>query len=296
MRLMILMLMSAVVLSGCFKNQIGPTEDDFKTYLEQKFSKGLTITDIEIIASQNLGTDVEPVVKSRIKGEFRLVEDFYKYSNRVSGKDVLVKIADEGTKMDLFGLSVSKLESNIWNIRFTELEIKPDVKGRPLSHWAKGSYVIKGSSEEKALIIKQEAANAAWRHKMQTLRTFMTGKWVSQKPIVEHNDQYVSIGGMVGSGTREHIIYSLNIPPGTDLEGTATATLFGSKNLHKPITVEVSYKIFDIGEVHVKELESKCIGSWCTSDRWTLNSTTKGALLGSNRGGRTAYSMTLFHK
>lgn len=297
MRLMLILFMSLSLLSGCFSSQDGPTEEEFKAYFTGKITKGSEINDITIEVAENVGTEVEPVVKSRINGEMVLVENFYKYKGSVMGKDILVKTEDKGKTLIIKGIAVSKRKLDKWNIRFQELSIKPDVKGRPLSTWRKGSYVIKGSAEEKKLQVKQEAENKIWRKEMQKLRKFMTGKWKTKKPILERNSQYVSIGSTVNTGSREHILYSIRIPKGKELKGTGTVTISGSKNRHKAITVDISFHIFDIGEVRIKALESKCIGNWCTQgDEWTLNSTSKGALIGSAQGYRTSYNMTMFRQ
>jgi len=87
----------------------------------------------------------------------------------------------------------------------------------------------------------------------------MTGKWITKNPITERNGKYTAIGGLVNSRSHEYVMYSLNIPKGDELKGIATATIFGPKNYHKPIKICVSYKMFDIGEVHIKELDQKCI-------------------------------------
>lgn len=296
MRLILFLFMSLGLLSGCFSSQVGPTEDDFKAFFTTGITKGTEITDMTIEAAENVGTEVEPVVKSRIKGEIVLIEDFYKSKGRVAGKKVLVKTKDKGMKSIILGVAVSKRKLDKWKIRFKELSITPDIKSYPLSKWRKGSYVIKGSAEEKKLRVQQEAENKAWRKDMQKLRKFMTGIWKTKKPILERNSQYVYIGSTVNTGSRENILYSINIPKGTNLKGTGTATISGSKNRHRAITVDISYQIFDVGEVKIKELQNKCIDTWCTGDGWTLTSTTKGALLGSARGYRTSYNMTMFRK
>ena len=131
---------------------------------------------------------------------------------------------------------------------------------------------------------------------MQKLRASVSGKWVTKKPIIQRGNKYVSIGSNVTTNrTHEKVMYSINIPKGSKLKGVATATLFGTKNVHKPITVKISYQMIDIGEFHIKELESKCIGTWCTNEGWTLTTyMNKETMTASSNDLR--YKMTLVRK
>jgi hypothetical protein len=293
--------MSLGLLNGCFSSQVGPTEEEFKAYFTAKLTKGSEITDVTIEAAENVGTKVEPVVKSRINAEMTLIENFYTHKGRVMNKTILVKTEDKGKILIIKGIAVSKRKLDKWKIRFQKLTIKPDVKGRPLSSWRKGSYVFKGSKEEKKLRLQQDAENKIWRKKMQKLRAFATGTWVTKKPIKYRNKEYARIGGLVNSKTDENVMYKLIIPKGTKLKGIGKAVVSGSKKYHRPISVNVSFQMIDIGHIEVKELRNKCIDRWCTGNgmTWTFISTDKGVLMGTYESGgygSDVYNMNLFRQ
>ncbi len=239
MRVKLLILGVVLSLVGCFESEAGPSENELKNYLQKRLPGHVKITDFDIVVSENVGTKLDPVIKSKVKGEAILVEPLYKVKKYISGKDVLVKSAKKNNRMSLSGRTSSTLKGDKWNIRFTQLEAKPDFRGRPLSSWRKDSFVMSGSKEEVVLIAKSKEEAKVWRKQMKKLRASVTGKWVSKKPIIEYNRKPVSIGSTVNTGSREQVMYSINFPDDTNLKGTATATLFGSKSRHKPITIRL---------------------------------------------------------
>lgn len=297
MRIKLLILGVVLSLVGCFESEAGPSENELKNYLQKRLPSHVKITDFDIVVSENSGTKLDPIIKSKVKGKAILVEPLYKVKKYILNKDVLVKSAKKNDRMNLSGRTSSTLRGEKWSIRFTQLEAKPDFKGRPLSQWRKDSFVMSGSKEEKALIAKSKEEAKKWKKQMKKLRASVVGKWVSKKPIIERNNKFVSIGSTVNTGNREQLMYSINFPNDTNLKGIASATLFGTKNRNKPITIKLSYEITDIGEVRIKEIENKCIYDWCAGGgyKWTLTVYSNPVMLSAASSDRR-YNMKLYKK
>lgn len=288
-----LVLVSAVILTGCFDSQAGPTETELKNVLERKFPAGVKLTDLDIVAAENVGTKVDPVFKSRLKGELELAEDFYKRGKYLLGKDVLTKTASKGMKLELYGLAVSKLKSNKWNIQFTELGSKPNVDGYPLSNYRKGSYIFKGSSEEMKLIAEEKVEAERARKEMTAFRERMTGTWSAKKPILKNNKAYTHIGH------EDDLMYSVTFPAGNDFKGTAKVTYYGTNPKRRPVTIDALYVVETPYQVSVKDMQMRAVGNWSTSNTWEFISATlpggNKVLNGSNRDDdRDRYTMSLY--
>ncbi|RUO56464.1 hypothetical protein [Pseudidiomarina homiensis] len=147
-----IVILIALTLSGCFSGSSNePSSEDIKKSLMLKLPPIVVVNELDIDVSQNTGTEVEPFVSSRFKGELELTEALYQSVDHVMGKAILEETASEGTNFKVFGISEATLKLESWDIEFEKLDISPRIAGKPLSEWSSGGYVFAGSAAEEEL-------------------------------------------------------------------------------------------------------------------------------------------------
>lgn len=150
---------SILLTTGCTsdKEQSNePSRTDIAKKLNFKLPSFTKVKNITIEVSENIGSQVEPQYNSRFRGTLEFVEPLYKVHKRILNKSVLEELVKKGSEIKVFGVARSTLEMGEWKIKIKKFEMS-DINGKPLSKWAIGEYVYKGSKEEKALEKEDEA-------------------------------------------------------------------------------------------------------------------------------------------
>lgn len=149
-------LLLAFTLTGCFSNKNEPSTKDILSALKFELPHYVEVKDVQVEVSENIGSEVEPQIRSRFKGEIVLTEALYKTKAAILDKEIIEEVVAKGMKFNIYGISSSKYRMEKWIIDFDKLEISPLVSGRPLSNWKTNEYVLSGSDEEGELIEENE--------------------------------------------------------------------------------------------------------------------------------------------
>lgn len=109
---------------GC--SQIGPSQDALKTELQNTLPSHWEVVRIERQSTENLGSNVDPVVQSRFKAVLRLKEDVFAYiglipelDERFQSEVTYVDLTgNKGTEKEVYGLSTSNQYMDSWSTEF----------------------------------------------------------------------------------------------------------------------------------------------------------------------------------
>ena len=182
-----LLVAMTITLTACMTDNNEPTEEDISTTLILELPGHIVIDSIEIEVSQNVGSEVEPIVNSRFKAEMSVTEALYKVVRHLDNRKVLEEVVPKGQILIAFGVANSKLEMDKWKVKFEKLSIKPRISGEPISNWLENEIVIKGSDEEEALIAqktkKDKAADVEAKKRQKALAIERTKREEEQKKI-----------------------------------------------------------------------------------------------------------------
>jgi hypothetical protein len=124
------------------------------------------IAEFGIDAQTNLGTPVEPRIRTRYRAKLRLTSATYEVAERMGAFTFLHPVAPEGYERMLFGLSTSVMRAGQWqtNSEFENPEVLEGI-GIPAAT-IPGRLVVLGSDEEKKLRAEWEAQAEA-RHQAE---------------------------------------------------------------------------------------------------------------------------------
>lgn len=128
-----------------------PTAEELVTALQFTLPSFIKVENIQVDVSETIGTKDELVVKSSFTGILLVTKDLYIDSALLSNKMVLRKIYAKESEFNLSGIAKSTFKSDKWKVNFNKIDISPEPKGAPLSNFAKNTYVILGSEEEKRM-------------------------------------------------------------------------------------------------------------------------------------------------
>lgn len=128
-------------------------EPDIETDFSKQLPQGWELTDFDIEAREDVGTEVEPARKYRFSAEFAPTEDLYLAVGKLGVIDVLQTGHKKGAEVKVVGIADAELIGETWESAF-------DVSGTPFNFYAAGTpksafagdAVVIGSSEYKKLI------------------------------------------------------------------------------------------------------------------------------------------------
>ncbi len=172
-----LLFLFGVLLFGCGGSNDEPSEKNIITALKFKLPHYIQVNDLQIDVSENIGSKVEPIVKSRFKGKLQLIEDLYETEKVILNKTVLRKVSDKKSKHDLFGISRSTYKMDKWSVNFEKLEMLPQPSGKPLANYSKDTFVISGSMEENALIDQKKKKDNDEKKLVSKNIKLISGHW-----------------------------------------------------------------------------------------------------------------------
>lgn len=139
----ILMVLIAI---SCSRD-VGPSESDIEQRLAVDLPHPWQITSLDVEASENVGTKVEPVVKSRFKAKLKLVESTYFVDSNESAAVLLRPVLQAGDERELYGVATSVMKAGAWQTAF-DFENDPlRDSGEPRTKFT-GRTVVLGTDEE----------------------------------------------------------------------------------------------------------------------------------------------------
>jgi len=155
-RLSLSIFLVAFFLNGCGAGEPGPSEKEIRKAALLEMPGFFELDDFKIEASQNVGTEVEPVYRMRLRGALNLREPLYAVEERVLGQVILAEVLGEGARFGLFGIAEAKMELGKWVIEFEDVKLTPRIAGEPLSSFDGGQFVFSGTEDEIKLREEQE--------------------------------------------------------------------------------------------------------------------------------------------
>lgn len=138
------------LLAACSSGE--PTGEDIKNTLMFEGPSFLKINTIEVEASQNIGSDDTPLIKSRFKGTAIVTETLYEEAGFYVGKYVLRESIKKGSEFNIYGISTANSQNDKWRISFESIDIKPTFSGKPITEWPRDGYALEGTPEAIQLI------------------------------------------------------------------------------------------------------------------------------------------------
>lgn len=152
-------LLSLVLLVSC-SGGIGPTRAELEGRLGESIPPSWEIRSFAVEASENLGTTVEPLVKSRFKAEVQLREDTYTVGHITDDISFLKPVGKKGERREVYGVAGSVQKAGSWQTVFDfENDLFYD-SGFLLDSSSERMIVI-GSPEETAFLEQKAAIEKA---------------------------------------------------------------------------------------------------------------------------------------
>lgn len=144
-----------------------PTKAHLISSVAERLPKHLKVSNLEIKASENKGSEVEPIIYSRVVFTFLFTEDAYEKISVIEGVTILKKTYSKGTRKKTNAYSTSKLYFDKWKTTYNVDRSTDFNEGKPRSYFPK-SALLKNDPKVKSLIAsakkkaeKEEAARIA---------------------------------------------------------------------------------------------------------------------------------------
>ncbi len=133
---------------SCGNSNKGPSDNT----LEQQFSVNLpayfSVSSFDVKASENMGTDVEPIYKARYEATIKLGADTYDIDHGNEDVTFLKPLFQEGEKRTIYGIATATLQEGKWVIQFAMDNNPISQMGKPKDFFNARKIIIVGSKEE----------------------------------------------------------------------------------------------------------------------------------------------------
>lgn len=253
----------AVALAACSREADGPSRAELEAALKMELGGFVEVGRIEIVASQDTGTEASPAKRLRFTAQTALKEPTYEVASTLQSATgntrVLRPVHKAGTKVELNGIADARKTGERWDVHRVRIETEtPVVAGAFLASFG-ANVVVSGSPEERALEARiaeeqreqEQAAReaerlaaeqaAARQAKVAALGETLAGTWSAKDPAI-HNGSIWS--NRDGATLGMELV--LAAPAGTRGEGSGVVYDFRSP--FREMTLPVSYVIDDSGE------------------------------------------------
>ncbi|WP_300581330.1 hypothetical protein [Marivita sp.] len=133
-----------------------PSEEEISDAFSFEIPGEWRVNEFTVEVSQNMGSAVEPLVKSRFRADVKLTEDTYIPVANVAGVAILSPQLRKDEIRTIYGISTALLDQGAWKISF-EIQGQPFANaGQPRGAYA-GRTLIGGSDEHNAFVEEMEA-------------------------------------------------------------------------------------------------------------------------------------------
>ncbi len=231
----------SMALCACGKSFDGPDEGDLGDFLEMELDEGIEAEDIEIIAAQNVGDEIEPIYRTRANLDLVLEEDFVERVDEIGDRPVVKVVAEEGTEYPAVLFTRSEPIGEDWTVRIEKLQVR-NRKGRPLSSFS--DYLIEGSDEEKQALEAQKREDAEAEkqaaERLAAARRGFAAKWTASQPLKRRGSVYSRRGQQIG--------VSFDLKPGEDGFGRGTGRVYDFADPSVFAQSDVTYTVDDSGD------------------------------------------------
>ena len=178
-------LITVFLCASCSK-QAMPPEKDIESFLKQSSSnRHATLENFEIFASQNIGDNVEPVIKLRTRSIWVFTEDLYlKYiPYEPPYNDIYKSKKVQGIKAEIYDIIISTLKGSSWSFRKTTETINA-IDAR---EWTKGQVeeLFTYQSLITELLTKAEISDSAVIHESDEYNRLVKERRELEKQKIE---------------------------------------------------------------------------------------------------------------
>ena len=170
------------ILSSC--QDSGPKVNSLKNYLENKLLDPIEVVDFDIVATENIGNEVDPVFISRFKATLKSSSDLYLISETMNDFNFVTLVVAAGDTEEIHGKTTSKLYSGNWKISL-KIDGEPKLlyRNNLLHSELNFPYIMTGSSEEKDYYEKIARDKERTRKNIKIAHELLVGKWTTDKRI-----------------------------------------------------------------------------------------------------------------
>jgi len=148
-----------IILTSC--SQVGLTDSEFQTALQTQFPPYWEIISLEVKERENTGTKVQPNIVTRFHTVVQLKEDVFIdtgilndiNANRQQGITFISQSEVKGKKMDIYGVSNSKLVAEKWQSDFNFDANTTGDFGYPRAFF-NGRTIVKDSKEQEEFVVQ----------------------------------------------------------------------------------------------------------------------------------------------
>ncbi|WP_162139650.1 LCCL domain-containing protein [Kordiimonas gwangyangensis] len=245
-----------VTLAACSSGNDQPSEDDIKNAVAFTLPSGLEVADVEILVTENAGTQVEPLIRNRSNITLEFTDDFVMPVARYDDKVVLKKLYEKGQELKGTLISSARLKGDSWTVSSDRFDITR-VQGNALSQYAEGSYAFEGTDEaatfkkdyEDALVKAEEERQAAIARaaaekaeRIAAFRKFLTGTWTASGPMMRNGGVHTGRDGRATAGLE------MTFPEGDEATGVVPMTLYVQDNPVDSVPVNAGFTVSDDGK------------------------------------------------
>ena len=110
----------------------------------------LELTSFNLVASENVGSKVEPVYKSRFNAIIKIRQDTFGAEKLFKGVAIIKRVKKAGEKITVYGISTSTLSEGKWKTKFRLERNYFDEIGMTVGSFKKSRIIVKGTPEEEA--------------------------------------------------------------------------------------------------------------------------------------------------
>jgi hypothetical protein len=250
----------------CIEAAQGPSPSEIKDVLVKEATQGgAIISAFRVFETENLGTNTDPAIHTRIEFTEAPSEQLYTVIETLGGTAV-VRLEDS-SPMVVNAIAVSTLVNGRWDTVFTKVEAPRTIKGSPGS--SLGKYVVGGSPEHKALLISIEKA-------LKAVRPKFSGVWGHPSPYTRQGKVRLvdATGGC--------IYIRMEIPNGEELAGDVKVGFYDEATNKPYVEQIIPYSYTDKGFVLSQwrwAADFTKVGWPLSRNDWKLSITPDGKLL-----------------
>lgn len=127
----------------------GPTSTEIQAAFEHSHIPAhWTLKSFHIIASENVGSKVEPLIKYRFMGRAALSTDTFQKVAEEDEVILLVPVARAGEMIEIHGIAEATFVAGQWHVEFTLETKRLDAFGMPRAAFGPKRTIVKDSDEE----------------------------------------------------------------------------------------------------------------------------------------------------
>jgi hypothetical protein len=245
-----------VTLAACSGGNDQPNEDDIRNAVAFTLPSGLEVADVEILVSENAGTQVEPLIRNRSNITLEFTDDFVTPVAQYDDKVILKKLYEKGQELKGTLISSARLKGESWTVSTDRFDITR-VQGNALSQYVAGNYAFEDTDEAAAFkqayedrIAKEAeearaalaAAEQAKAERIAAFRKTIAGTWTATGPMMRNGGVYT------GRDRKSTAGVELVFPDGDEATGVVPMTLYVLDNPTDSLTVEAGFTVANDGK------------------------------------------------